>query len=801
MKKNIYYNARDLYFQFDNFTPIEEDDCGLYFLSSNTVMMCLSFLQHYGKWRNRYTYDLSVQEKQRLSEEDFDLITEIVDQGIKELMADACKSLEEIEFTLKHMLTLFSSNKQLHWFIDKPPEPDEINGNPGLVRSIYKSNLEYNIILDAGNQDNPGNNQLWGLGELLAKAFLKYEDSNFEPQKDPSIVVKSLLEASNGKSLEEIEYTLKTLLTLLGKDKEIKVYIDKPVAANEGDNATLEVNRQSVFEVGSLLETNNVTEVLQIALLDDGTLQLPDINPFNLESKIDTLNTNIVQHNTILGYFSNAFYGGVSTDWNPFFYENFFTRFSATFNQVGLLGGLQVSAFTMLKSLNQNVATSFNENYNTDSYLASDSYFRNLNTWLTTTWQAFHDLMVEIKDCICSIPDVIANLELSPTVNVTNNNSNPITVNNSDNGTGDSITNLGDIINNMGDTINQTIKNINNTIGRIGDDIYNEGDNVITTIDNGDDTYTTTITKPTRPPIDDCDTTPTYPPIDPNDPDGATTEPYKPVKIKFSRHHDQLCGFVYKTLSDLADLFEQIIEFFNPITRIIQVIGVSSWAAGVIKRLDYMYGDIFITKLGLTFMRGLASKYLGLGLGVAELIPDMLREVRDDLACSNEELTDLTSINGIQQSILNSLQTITGNNLVLDLVSYVMYEFYDKGLFNGAVQVYEVDMTGYAQYCPCPLTGLFNGSFWNGVTGNGEKWLYLSSDGTTLTGYSTSIDVFGTLYESEIVNGLIDPNNELAASGTLHVISHNGFPDVFANFYTEITTNEVSYSSVTYTRV
>ncbi len=132
----IYYNARDLYFELGNFT-LENEAVGMYFLSSNTAMLAHALIQHYGKWRNRYTYDLSKADKPKLSNEDFDKVAEIVDLAIEELMTDAteylarmAKSLEEIEYTHKTILIELRENKAIEYYITKPGEPTPQNPNP-----------------------------------------------------------------------------------------------------------------------------------------------------------------------------------------------------------------------------------------------------------------------------------------------------------------------------------------------------------------------------------------------------------------------------------------------------------------------------------------------------------------------------------------------------------------------------------------------------------------------------------------------------------------------------------------------
>lgn len=837
MKKNIYYNARDLYFQFDNFTPIDEDDCGLYFLSSNTAMLCLSFLQHYGKWRNRYTYDLSVEEKQRLSEDDFDLVTEIVDKAIKELMTDACKSLQEIEFTLKHMLTIFSSNKKIFWSIDKPPEPDENNGNPYLSKGIFDSNLEYNIIKDAGNPDNPGANQLWGIGELMAKAFLDYADPNNQPMKPESIVVESLLKAGSAKSLEEIEYTLKTLLTLLGKDKEIKVFIDKPVLASENDaNATISVNREGVFEVGSLLETNSVTEILQIAMLDDGTLQLPDINPFNLESKLDGIRTDINltqvhftgEWTSLFNWFASSFrespYSPIAFLNNPFSTNTLYQMILNSLNSVEksyidlyipFYGTISIPRWvatdSYLADINQNIATSFNEDFDSNTRLATNSYFRYLHTWLNSDWKLFQTVSEDIRDCICLAKDYLNGLVTPLNAINTTLNSGLINfvggahlltiaenlgfikgaIDEKDVCCDDQTQAITNTINNLGDTISNVVNNL-------GDIINN--DNGTTTIDNGDGTYITLPNININMPITNAPIQNVYPPLDPANPTGETSAPYKPVTVVKSNRHNALCGFTYYYANEFANWLDYIASWLSPMAYFYNQMSSYKATKTVLESSEILDAVGFsVRKIPESQATSLISGYFLLDMALGE-VASGIRFYAEEFACGTNGKQPISSKAQFMELVLGSLP-ISSPATTINYAGFVAGLFWDY--YGGSdTENSIINMNDYAQYCPCPLEGLFNGDFWNGVTGNGEKWLHLESDGVYLAGTSTSMDLFGTLYESEIVNGLIDVNNELAAGGTLHVISHTGFPDSGFTMSTNVGGTEIYFGnpSQTYTK-
>jgi hypothetical protein len=713
MKKNIYYNGRDLYFQFDNFTPIDEDDCGLYFLSSNTVMLCLSFLQHYGKWRNRYTYDLSVEEKQRLSESDFDLITEIVDKAIKELMTDACKSLQEIEFTLKHMLTVFSRDKKVFWEIEKPPEPTVATGPTYISKSRYDSSFDYNVILDPGNPTSTGSNQLWGMGDLMAKAFLDYQNSAHAPHAPSPIVVESLLKFTSGKSLEEIEYTLKTLLTMLGKDKEIKIYIDKPVAATAGDNETLEVNRESVFEIGSVLETNNITEIFKIALLDDGTIQLPDLNPFNLESKIDGIRTDInlsQVHFTgsftdIVTWFGSAFYESPYSIVNPFATNSVYGMLLSSFNKtaystkaitIPFWGTINVPYWTSQGSYFQEKNTLYEMANFQGVAQFGNSYAYSFYVW---THGTFTTLVTAMKDCICAIPGAVKGLSLSPIINVAP--ANPlITVEG------------GDVINVMpaNPTITVSPTPITNNIN-VSPTPVSIINNVDACCDDG-----------TQPPVVTPPET-SYPPIDPTKPvgpDNPTTEPYNPTTpkpllptiIELQSNvsaRNAICGFNYYVIGKFIEWVDFLFDYLNPLNYLFGKNGVGFIIEGM--RLTFGttdMGGVWLSKIPTTVLRtSIISVFAVIDvLDSTEIIQEHLEIIRNELGCAitgnNTDLDmplDGTYYRNYYTNSLLNLGTID-NPIVINSMGYLIGVFADYGLYNPAIEA--VSMEDYAQYCPCP---------------------------------------------------------------------------------------------------
>lgn len=164
----IKYNAKDLYFQLSYFDISGNDPVGVYVLSSNTAMMCRAFLLHYGKWRNRYTYDLNNISKPQLSQADYNTICDIVDWGIFELAQDSfpilesiAHSLHELQITHKKQYALQSNNKVIKWTQDAPLKP---------------------VLPDTNSQMTLLDTSLWewlapsgvrlGIGDMVGKALL-----------------------------------------------------------------------------------------------------------------------------------------------------------------------------------------------------------------------------------------------------------------------------------------------------------------------------------------------------------------------------------------------------------------------------------------------------------------------------------------------------------------------------------------------------------------------------------------------------------------------------------------------------
>ena len=708
---DIYYNAKDLYFEYGDFTPATEETCGVYFLSSNTKMLALALIQHYGKWRNRYTTDLSLETKPKLTEAEYDEIFTIVDLAIKELMADCnldrmSHSLTEIEFTLKHLLTKLTDETEIKFFIDKPAEPPK---------------------LEDGTWDLTVNNAITSPG-------------------------------------------------------------------------------MSVFMVGSLLENNSITDVLKIATLDDGTIQFPDINPFNLESKLDGIRTDINlsqvhftgEWTSLFNWFASSFrespYSPAAFLNNPFGTNTIYQMMLESLNSVEktyttitipFYGSISVPKWlrtdSFLADINQNIATSFNENYDSNTRLATNSYFRYLHTWLNSDWKLFQTVSEEIRDCICeakswleqinialwgddSTPQLqfiknsidntttaIQGLDLSPTINNTVNvDPTPVTVNVDPTPVTVNVDTCCDELveatRDNGDAISEARKEIVKSI---------ENDGTITT-DNGDGTYTTNpIVKPDVP-------------IDPTIEDSPDSTTYQTVSLtKLGNSQDAVCGFIYYSLSQFADFMEYLIGWMDGLVYIIKATGIDKWAISQLGIITMATNNIYIGKLGKFIIRGIASKYMGLGGVVVSGLPEYIREVRDDLSCgSNRDDLDVGKFEG---EVIQALQVLSLQNQQLDFASYLIHIFYSYGLYSPLENATGINIASYAQYCPCPLEGDFSGHWYNNDAVN-PYHLYLTANGSG-EGWN-GLSATGGQYYQNYFDMVQDVNNPLFTSGKATVYNN-----------------------------
>jgi hypothetical protein len=754
--------------------------------------------------------------------------------------------------------TMPKPKRLYHTGANVPTDYDyEANKRVLLLVCIPKSAMW--IAMYKGLLSMPMNYWFWRLDSTIAHNAVKQAKDVFYNG------VTMICQDELSYNLREMNFTLKRIENQLCDNKEIKTFGQQPTIAKTeaGDidyavNNTVNNSTNSVFvteqyidPLGIITQKYSIADVMATALVE-GAVVIDPIGQslFSLKSKFDQIRTdiNVSQlhftngFTTLMSWFASSFRETPYKVNNPFSENSFYNIFTTTFNKTtteniqqqipGWLGAwipdwidnsflatikfLQVDE-SYIKQANDNFVTTFNET-NTDG-VASNSYFRYLHTWLNSDWKLFHDLMGTMRDCICEakgfieglieplngITSAISGVQLDPTINI-DVSPTPVTLNcgGDDDGVGDIINNLGDTIKNMGDTLT----NINNTIGQIGDNIYNDN-STTTTVDNGDNTYTTTVTNPPKPPITNTPTVPIdYPPLDPNDPNGETTKPYNPTSIIKRNSRNALCGFNYYYLTMLADVLETLFNLIQGFSFLFDIMSPYKATKTIIES-----GEIFnavapnglvLPKIPSTSKVSMIMTFIKIKsiFGLVMMVwPGIMREAAHDYACG---------INGVvpfktKSDFINVVISLLGVGVPPMAASYagflagMVWDYYGATDSGNAM----IDMNDYKQYCPCPIEGQFNGDFWNGTTGNGEKWLFLGCDGITVNGTVTSINLFGTLYESEIINGIVDPNNELSAGGTLTVTSHEGFPDTSFTMQASVDGNEVYYGvpSQTYIRV
>jgi hypothetical protein len=628
-------------------------------------------------------------------------------------------------------------------------------------------------------------------------------------------------------SLIEIEFVLKHLLTKFTDETDIKFFIDKPgepAKLEDGtwdlaDNKTLQSPGMSVFTVGSLLENNSITDVLKIAVLDDGTVQFPDINPFNLESKLDQIRSDITEAKDIHSWFGSAFYSGKWSDLNPWSIETFFQRFSVTFNDTyPITQIIRESFYGLHKKLNDNVVTSFNET-NTDG-VASNSYFRYLHTWLNSDWKLFQTVAEEIRDCICeakgfaeaislgingikqTIYDAMMTFEGQPILGAVNETLGGIkgAIEAKDTTVNVTVDPTPITINPCCDDLTQATKDIADGIKDLVDATKDTGS---TTTDNGDGTYTT---KPNLP---------DYPPIDETEPNGETTKPYKTTQINRSNSHDAKCGFLFWYLNQLADAIDifatwtanliELAAFFgitvtdiiSKFTTIVSLLGLGAsggTALPVVAGVNLLKaGGVTAVKVGLGYIT-----YQG-----TEFVEDKWHDVADLIRTYSNEAACSPVLNNVSKQALLTAVTTATNPIIGGgvLACWLMSLIYDYANGTDSSNVI-VNMDDYAQYCPCPTPdGIFSGHWWNGVSGTNERHFYLSHAGDSVIGTHTSKDLFGTVYQFD-VTCTIDPTNELSALGTKVCTGPSQIGQVTANnMLLSANFLELYYGNGTYTKI
>jgi len=184
-------------------------------------------------------------------------------------------------------------------------------------------------------------------------------------------------------------------------------------------NTTNKVTSPTPFFTGTLTDTNSISNILHIALLDDGT-PIPDLNPFNSESKLDDIRTDINAATThftgnfqqLMEWFAGSFRSGLWNGLNPFSEESFFDLTRRSLNKPGALA------------------------LNDKPYL--EQFNESFTAW-ATDFGLFKDIHQAMKDCICAANGLLETIGenilgispgggSTPITNVVNVSPTPVTV-------------------------------------------------------------------------------------------------------------------------------------------------------------------------------------------------------------------------------------------------------------------------------------------------------------------------------------------------------------------------------------
>lgn len=216
-------------------------------------------------------------------------------------------------------------------------------------------------------------------------------------------------------------------------------------------------------------------------------------------------------------------------------------------------------------------------------------------------------------------------------------------------------------------------------------------DNGSTTVTNPDGSTTTTPNNPV------------YPPVDPNDPDnGVTQEPYEKPPLTQANDADAVCGFIWYTLDQCAEWLDWLISWLPSVDWVLKAFGLSGFAVWVAEQA-IKWENVYLSKLGAVAIKGIGSKWLGLAGVAIDMLPDYIREIRDDLSCGSQR-TDV-KVDELETEIIEALQALTLQNQVLDFAAYCIHIFYSYGLYSPLENATGINIADYAQYCPCPSDG------------------------------------------------------------------------------------------------
>jgi len=180
-------------------------------------------------------------------------------------------------------------------------------------------------------------------------------------------------------------------------------------------------------------------------------------------------------------------------------------------------------------------------------------------------------------------------------------------------------------------------------------------------------------------------------------------------------------------------------------------------------------------------------------------LSDSNSSLTNQLTTANSDVasltTQLTTANGTINNQSNTIANLTNNNnsLTTQLTNA-----------NNAINSLTTQLTNSSNIINS-LNNPFTGHWWNGVTGNNEKHLYLTQNGSAVTGYQTSLNLFLALYRYDIVSVTVTPVGGTYASGTMKLTVNGNTPVTNGvisgvSYSMNTTRNSISSNSINYTK-
>lgn len=706
MPEKIFYDGRQLYFEFKQFT-LDGETTGIYFLSSNTAMLCRNFLLKYGYWKNRYTYDLSKRDMLRLNDADMAIINDIIDLAIQELTMDAteelgkmAKSLQEIEFTLKNNRANSTSDKVVKWFGDKPLPPSDVNSNP-YYESQVQGNFEYK---------NPN-----GTFTPMTNVFF-----DFFTWVKTGVWLAGILE-----QLTEVRWYIARFYALITNNKNIKYFGTKTAMP------TTDLPSPVIAQTDVLSIPQEIADIsLKLNDLVDGTNQIKDkislgeLALTQISHGIRYLYTRFSKSKQIVNAWPMPESGAIDAPNDSVFDKRNNDDTETTITEaiiLGLVNPLDNNSYfgTMSENLGfisstlsgqirlaiEYIGKAFNL-----SPIGSPNQYGFINAFLSAFFTAgnpeirdgngFLDQIARKQTTVNVNPNVTAKVDLNESGLTINNNVVPATV-----------------------TINNQVQTPT---------IHNELKQVINVDACCDDNT------PVKDPV-----TGNYPPIDPTDPKSPTTAPNitkdpfvvpkvdptkvpaNQVQILRAKAKNAYCGYIYYSFTQFEGFLKSVDELLEPLSQLWLWFG-GTWVGKYIiekfntltigfgKVLDTINGNpitskgVSIAKVGAVNLEKVGTFYFALQeLNITiDVMIEQTAIMKNQIACeaTGAGYEDTTADGTyFYSSTANYLLNAGFTDEVSKLWGGFMKDFIDFGYYDAYFDKFgEVPYSDYEKYCPCP---------------------------------------------------------------------------------------------------